>query len=156
MKLLMNFDFVFGCGRWILQDATLGSLLLGEISYGEVSVGNKGGNGGAACPAKSTLSFVVPPAPKVCLFKLHSLVTLFPFLFLNNLTISRRTDSCSSQSRLCKFYVNIGWPLLRRWQAGKFCDRSKSSTLPNISVFVRFHEIFLKLLPALPALRAEG
>ncbi|KAG0562456.1 hypothetical protein M758_9G144800 [Ceratodon purpureus] len=47
----------------IPKDATLGSLLLGEISYGEVSIGNKGKEG-AASPAKSTISFVVPPPPK--------------------------------------------------------------------------------------------
>ena len=45
----------------------LGSLLLGEIAYGEASVGD-------ACPAKSAISFVVPPPPKVWLFKLHKLV----------------------------------------------------------------------------------
>jgi tripeptidyl-peptidase-2 len=48
----------------IPKDATLGSYLLGEMSYGQVSIGNKGGNGGAACPAKSTISFFVPPPPK--------------------------------------------------------------------------------------------
>jgi len=58
----------------MVQDATLGSLLLGEISYGQVSIGNKGGNGGAASPAKSTISFVVPPPPKVCFSKLHYLM----------------------------------------------------------------------------------
>ncbi|XP_024379679.1 tripeptidyl-peptidase 2 isoform X4 [Physcomitrium patens] len=48
----------------IPKDATPGSLLLGEISYGEVSVGNRGGNGGAACPSKARITFVVPPPPK--------------------------------------------------------------------------------------------
>jgi hypothetical protein len=51
-----------------LQDATLGSLLIGRITYGKVSIGNGQGkgNGGTACPAKYRLSFVVPPPVKVC------------------------------------------------------------------------------------------
>jgi hypothetical protein len=51
-----------------LQDATLGSLLIGRITYGKVSIGNgqDKGSGGTACPAKYQLSFVVPPPVKVC------------------------------------------------------------------------------------------
>jgi hypothetical protein len=54
--------------EWVFQDATVGSMLLGKISYGELSAGSKGGkaNGGPPCPAKSTISYMVPPAAKVC------------------------------------------------------------------------------------------
>lgn len=53
--------------EWVFQDATVGSMLLGKISYGELSAGSKGGkaNGGPPCPAKSTISYMVPPAAKV-------------------------------------------------------------------------------------------
>lgn len=46
----------------------MGAILLGKITYGEVSLGGARGKptGGPPCPAKSQISFVIPPAAKVC------------------------------------------------------------------------------------------
>ncbi|GLJ21474.1 hypothetical protein SUGI_0396320 [Cryptomeria japonica] len=47
------------------KDCSAGALLIGEITYGKLSLGNKKGEqNGDNCPASSEISYMVPPAAK--------------------------------------------------------------------------------------------
>eukprot|EP00249_Psilotum_nudum_P018372 c26772_g1_i1 orf=205-4470(+) len=47
------------------KDVSVGSLLIGKITYGRVLFGNKGKENGQPCPASYSLECVIPPSPKV-------------------------------------------------------------------------------------------
>ena len=52
--------------RYLCQNYSAGTVLLGKITYRKVSLGDsKGEQTGKACPASSNIFYIVPPPAKV-------------------------------------------------------------------------------------------